>query len=40
MFLSSNTLNTAFAAFAAVALSALMMATAIVPASPNLMVLA
>lgn len=39
MFFSSNSTNPAVAGFAAVALSVLMLATAIIPASPSLTVL-
>lgn len=40
MFFSNNSSTTAFSAIGALALSAVMFATAIVPATPNLMVLA
>jgi|GEM_PF-2266784 len=40
MFFSSNTSNPAAAGFAAVALSVLMLAAAIIPASPSLTVFA
>ena len=40
MFSLTNSSNQAFAAFGALGLSVLMFATAIVPATPNMMVLA